>query len=265
MSVDGYLVFPKVFSEDICRNLRERAQTLVQSAPGGEARARFTTDETRRQDSRLFLESARKIQLFYEDRVSSSESSVDLVNKLGHALHDLDPVFGTFSRNTFFARLAEGLGYKNPLLIQSMYIFKGPRGGGPVDWHQDATFLWTQPQSVMGFWVALEDATNRNGCLQVVPGGHQQSLKRRFIRSHGDTTTFCELDSTSLVTDGAIPLEVPMGTVVVLHGLLPHGSSANRSAVSRQAYTLHIIEGEAEYARENWLRPVDSDPWRGFT
>ena len=48
------------------------------------------------------------------------------------------------------------------------------------------------------------------------------------------------------------------GTLVVLHGLLPHWSDVNRSARSRHAYSVHCISGDAEYPAWNWLqRPAD--------
>ena len=53
------------------------------------------------------------------------------------------------------------------------------------------------------------------------------------------------------------------GTLIVLHGLLPHASSANRSARPRHAYALHLIDGRAAYDADNWLqRPTL--PLRGF-
>lgn len=40
--------------------------------------------------------------------------------------------------------------------------------------HQDATFLYTEPLGrVMGMWIALEDATENNGCLWFIPGSHK--------------------------------------------------------------------------------------------
>ena len=42
--------------------------------------------------------------------------------------------------------------------------------GGEVALHQDSTFLYTDPPSVVGLWVALEDATKENGCLWHLPG-----------------------------------------------------------------------------------------------
>ena len=49
------------------------------------------------------------------------------VNKLGHAMHDLDPAFETFSRTPELAAITADLGFGDPQLLQSMYIFKQPR------------------------------------------------------------------------------------------------------------------------------------------
>jgi phytanoyl-CoA hydroxylase len=176
------------------------------------------------------------------------------INKIGHALHDLDPAFARFSRTPALAALAVELGFVAPRLIQSMYIFKQPHIGGEVVCHQDATFLYTDPISVTGFWFALEDATVENGCMWAVAGGHRQGLKRRFVCDSDGNTRFEVLDPTPLLEEGAMPLEVPAGTLVVLHGLLPHKSAANVSDRSRHAYAIHAIEASAHYPEDNWLK-----------
>jgi phytanoyl-CoA hydroxylase len=66
-----------------------------------------------------------------------------------------------------------------------------------------------------------------------------------------------------LPSEGLVPLEVAKGTLVVLHGRLPHGSAPNRSARSRHAYTLHVIGGNCAYLPDNWLQRPDM-PLRGF-
>jgi phytanoyl-CoA hydroxylase len=57
---------------------------------------------------------------------------------------------------------------------------------------------------------------------------------------------------------------VEKGTLVVLHGLLPHKSGANTSPRSRHAYSLHLIDGTATYPEDNWLRRSPEMPPRGF-
>ena len=66
--------------------------------------------------------------------------------------------------------------------VQSMYIFKQPGIGGKVGAHQDGTFLYTKPQSVVGMWYALEDCSKTNGCLWAVPGSHK-GKERKVPRS----------------------------------------------------------------------------------
>jgi phytanoyl-CoA hydroxylase len=65
-------------------------------------------------------------------------------------------------------------------------------------------------------------------------------------------------------TAAALPLEVPAGTLVCLHGLLPHYSAPNRSAQSRQAYTLHTVDAGSAWAADNWLQRPAAWPPRGF-
>ena len=62
--------------------------------------------------------------------------------------------------------------------------------------------------------------------------------------------------------NSGVPLEVEAGTLVVLHGALPHYSEANRSSKSRYAYTLHAISGTAHYPADNWLQREESLPLR---
>ena len=65
-----------------------------------------------------------------------------------------------------------------------MYIFKQPHIGGEVTCHQDSTFLYTKPESAVGFWVALEDATIENGCLWVSRGvRHKGPLRKLFYKN----------------------------------------------------------------------------------
>lgn len=67
-------------------------------------------------------------------------------------------------------------------------------------------------------------------------------------------------------TAGALCLEVPAGTLVLLHSANVHFSHANRSDRSRHAYTLHVIEGGkgVKYPEDNWLQRPDSDPFQTF-
>ena len=135
-----------------------------------------------------------------------------------------------------------------------MHIFKQPNIGGEVGLHQDSTFLYTTPMSCIGFWMALEDANIENGCLQAMTGGHRLPLKKRFKLARSGGTEFEILDSTPWPDNELDLLEVKAGTLVILHGQLPHYSAENTSKKSRQAFSIHLVDSNCHYAEDNWLQ-----------
>jgi phytanoyl-CoA hydroxylase len=254
---DGYLVLPGFKPLHAVDALRQRAAQIVDGFDPEAGSGVFST-HSQAADA-WFLGSADGVRCFFEEEAFDGAGRLRQpkrlsINKIGHALHDIDPVFDAFSHGTDWAELAGDLGLEATQLWQSMFIFKQPGIGGEVQWHQDATFLHSEPMTVTGFWIALEDATVDNGCLWVAPGGHRGPLRKRFVRE-GDAVRFVDLDDTPWPSmDHAVPLEVSAGTLVCFHGLLPHCSAPNRSPLSRHAYTLHAINARSHWSSDNWLR-----------
>ena len=269
---DGFLVIEGFADARACAELQDAANQIVADfQPSGE-RTIFTTTEQERVSNVEFLASGAGMWCFFEeeafDESGQLRASKDLsINKIGHAMHDLDPTFERFSYRPELAGVAADIGLADALALQSMYIFKQPLIGGEVACHQDATFLYTDPMTVTGFWFAIEDATLENGCLWAKPGSHRTSLRKVFKRAGGDAdgTMFEELDPAPLPSPSdLVPLEVRAGTMVILHGLLPHWSDINRSPKSRHAYSLHCISAAAEYPEWNWLRRPADMPLRSL-
>ncbi len=256
---NGYLILPDFNTSEACDALMAQAEKLSRGFDYKGHASIFQTAEQSKTSDEYFLNSGENISFFFEKDAfdENGELRNDVfhsLNKIGHAMHDLDPVFNDFTRSPQMKKLATDLELQDWLIIQSMYIFKHAKIGGVVDVHQDASFLYTDPASCIGFWFALEDATIENGCMWAKPGGHKTSLRSWFKRKDGGGTEMIMLDETPYGLEGMIPLEVKKGTCIVIDGYLPHYSKPNTSGKSRHAYAIHTIDKMARYPESNWLQ-----------
>lgn len=264
---NGVLIVKDFVPFHACDALQKRmSEILVDFKAQDKITSIFSTKTNNHAKERYFLDSAGDIGFFFEEEAfdENGKLAADLelsLNKVSHAIHDKDPVFEEFSYHPRIKSLLLSLGYQKPQLVQSMYIFKQPRIGGVVGYHQDATYLYTEPMPPIGLWFALEDATTENGCLWGLPGQHNEPLRVRFKRE-GEELQHQVIDATPWDEAKAVPLPAPKGSLVVLHGYFPHGSYPNRSALSRHAYTLHAIDASSRYPSDNWLQRSKEFPFR---
>lgn len=122
--------------------------------------------------------------------------------------------------------------------MQSMLFVKPPGLPGQA-WHQDERFIPTRDRSLVGAWIALDDATVDNGCLWVLPGSHRDGYLWP-TRPHGNLDEYDFADECHGFDDvGAVPVEVAAGSVVFFNGYLLHKSLRNRSETYRRALVNH--------------------------
>ena len=288
---NGYLVLPDFKAAHELQPVIARAHTLVEAFKPSAQASRFSTRDRSLVADAALLASADQVHCFFEEEALDEQGRLRVpkaqsINKIGHALHDRDPVFDRFSHGPALAELAADLSLHRPQVWQSQVIFKQPRIGGEVGWHQDATFFDTTPHTVTTFWFALEDATLSNGCLWLQPGGHRGRLGEPGAVLPGAVLPGAVLPSAVLreeyrckngqlrmhplanlpwpTMQDAVAAPVTAGTLICFHGLLPHFSAANRSDRSRLAYTLHATDASAVYSPLNWLQRGREFPVRGF-
>lgn len=272
---DGYLVLEGFFSPEECDALRERMAVIVERMDVPlHCRTEFSTEQEEQLkiqgSADYFMSSGDKVRFFFEKGVFDSQGDFLVprersVNKIGHALHAYEPVFKNVTHSPKVQELSRKLDFKQPVVVQSMYIFKQPGIGGEVTPHQDATFLYTEPLGrVMGVWIALEDATEENGCLWFIPGSHKTGITRRMVRTPAGTfprTQFIGSERT-YADEKFVTAPVKKGSLILIHGEVVHRSAMNSSNHSRHVYTFHIMESEnTRWSAENWLQPTQELPF----
>lgn len=260
----GYLVIESFANPEDIESMMKRMDKLLDDFDYTNVSI-FSTKNQRKVTDDYFYQSAENISFFFEEKAFGDDGSLKQpkqlsINKVGHALHELDPVFKGFSSSEKCSGLLSSLGYKKPVIIQSMYIFKQPGIGGEVVPHQDNSFLYTEPTTCTGMWLALEDATLLNGCLWAIPGSHKNGLVRRFLR--GENGVYFDQPSPSYDQKDFVPIEVKAGSLVLIHGDLIHQSFENQSSKSRHAYSWHVVDTDGcKWAPENWIRrKVEPEP-----
>ncbi|KAJ1305780.1 hypothetical protein OPQ81_010510 [Rhizoctonia solani] len=293
---DGYLIVPGFIPKDETNALLSRAKQLIAEFPlEGHPMTRFTTGEEddpthskKHVGDEYFLTSGDKIRFFLEDDAFDAQGNLarpkeKSVNKIGHALHELDPVFRKSTmENERLRQVARDLAFhQDPEVLQSMVICKQPEIGGKVHEHNDSTFLYTDPPSALGFWFSLEPCTESNGALSFLPGSHRVTpINKRLVRLPEGGTGFVKIENpvtpldlqnqqseqstSSNPTVGDYILETcDAGTLVLIHGSVLHKSERNTSQNTRFAYTFHMIESapRVRYDERNWLQPTEAMPF----
>lgn len=266
---NGFVILTKFCGENDTSELRAAASKIIsdfRASPSKSASVFTTAEQDQKVLAKYFLDSASSISCFLEEK-QLTDSRAPAVNKIGHALHELNPSFARFSKQKSILSIASALALQRPVLVQSMYILKNPYIGGEVKSHRDATFVYSvrgdeaPTGACLGFWWALEDATEENGCLWAVPGSHRDKLGLRFEKNAAKNgTLFSGKENVIYEENKFVPLPMRTGDLVLLHGGVVHMSKENKSRKSRHAYSIHLVD-EA-ISPQCWLERPLSMPFQ---
>jgi len=159
-----------------------------------------------------------------------------------HFPHKVSRLFRRYLAHESITRIPTQIIGPNVKCMQSMVFMKSSGMPGRA-WHQDEVFIPTTDKSLVGGWIALDQATVDNGCLWVIPGSHKHGILWP-MRQHRDPR-FDDAPETygfPYNRDAAEPVEVERGSIVFFHGYLLHRSFPNAARSGyRRAYVSHYM------------------------
>jgi phytanoyl-CoA hydroxylase len=138
------------------------------------------------------------------------------------------------------------LGNREPKMFQDMALIKPPRLGREKPWHQDnAYFNYPQGTPVVGVWIALDEATVENGCMQFMPGQNKKGPQIHFQRRDW------QICDTEILGQHSVAAPLKPGGLLFFSGLLPHGTPHNASGKRRRALQFHYAPADVEQLPTN--------------
>lgn len=212
----GYLVVRKAFD---AVEVREAIAGLVHLIMGGNPEFRGVWFEAKAAEILPTLQ---------------AEARQDAVRKLAYFVEHDARLKAISHHPKLLEAIVRLLGGNQPEMFQDMALIKPPRLGREKPWHQDhAYFDYPMGTPIVGVWIALDEATLENGCMQLLPGRHKDGPLLHFQRRDWQICDREILGTRSV----AVPL--PPGGLLFFDGLLPHGTPHNSSAHRRRALQFH--------------------------
>ena len=159
---DGYLLVEDVLTADALQTCQEITYQFIEKSRGVSA----------------------SNDVFDLDDGHSADAPKLTRIKLPHKQH---PFFWEVLKGSRMTEVLRQLVGPNAVLQTSKLNAKAPGGGAAVEWHQDWAFYPHTNDDMLAFGVFLEDVTEENGPLQVIPGSH----KGPVLSHNGKDGVFC--------------------------------------------------------------------------
>ena len=152
--------------------------------------------------------------------------------------------------------IAESLIGGNVQLFQDQALYKPANNGGPIPWHQDNAYWRCQPADLVSIWIALDNADEENGCMNVIPGSHVSGVVEHSRAKTGDGNTSAILQTSQVDDSKAVSIPLSAGHAMVHHCLMFHTTLPNYSSRDRRAMVIHYMpvgtrNGESELLEED--------------
>jgi len=241
---DGYVVVEDALDAEMVDRVTER---LREYTHGDREPTRFQS----------------QIEPAVERGMVAVEETGDAIRKFeGLGMIEADEVFrGVAEHETIVDTVAQLLG-PNLTLLRSAAMFKPPEVGSEKGFHQDAAYYPIQPMDHVTVWIALDEATPENGCMNVVPGAHREGLLGHEAAEYDTDIVIADRD---FERSDAVSVPMDAGDALFTHCLVPHFTAPNTTETWRRALIMSYMDARSRFTKSADERPdwVDSVHIRG--
>jgi phytanoyl-CoA hydroxylase len=217
----GYLIAPNLFTPDQIRALRQETAHIFKGGRG-------------------------KVEGMLTP--NSEETDAEVLKKYVaiHFPHKLSPIILQSLSHPGVINILQRIVSPNLKCMQSMLFVKAPGKAGQ-SWHQDEFYIPTRDRSLIGVWIAIDNATIDNGCLWIIPGSQRTGYI--MIRVPNHSSEYADVDTvdvSSYKKEEILPVEVDSGSVVFFNGYTLHSSLRNKTTnCFRMALVNHYMSAES--------------------
>jgi ectoine hydroxylase-related dioxygenase (phytanoyl-CoA dioxygenase family) len=168
-----------------------------------------------------------------------------------------DAVYRELLYHASLLDIVESLIGPNIQLFHDQALYKPAHHGGPVPWHQDNGYWRCEPPELVSIWIALDDADEGNGCMNVIPGSHLE-IAPSHSRAYSEKGALPALLEAKVDESRATPVPVKAGYGMAHHCLTLHHTKPNTSARDRRAMVIHYMpagtrNGKGEVMRDHLM------------
>ncbi len=189
---------------------------------------------------------------FYEFHSNEAENGGVLFHALG--AWRVSPAFHDLVFHSPIVEAAETL-LGGPVRLWHDQIFAKPANdGGFVAWHQDQSY-WTRTEPVehLTCWIALDDTSDENGCVNYISGSHRWPLLPRGELADDMEAVLSRLTDEQRAAFTPVAAEIPVGHCSFHHSMTLHGSFPNRSNRPRRGAVINFIRDGVRSASDEPL------------
>lgn len=195
--------------------------------------------------SEMELLKPRILGLFDEPAVSTEPKTgtvrqINPIKQRGFCRHHDNPfLYALITRNQILDRACSIMGH-DLLLWRSMFFIKEP-GEKRIPWHQDLDDWPIEPYLALSAWIAIDETTADNGCVEIVPGSHRDVTP--MVPSPDDVLGgFARMaDPACFSEERKVSMKLKPGQFFIFNERVLHQSAANNTRDKRIGLAVRFI------------------------